>query len=134
MSSGNKQASSTHFSFLINAIILGKHAANVKHILLNTFVKVVCQTRRKMLMVNGRQFSFVQRFIKGVQGNLIPEHAIAYFNRALRELIYIFFYLQTNMTHDRRPTTDDPRPNHPRPTHPHDLASPTNYKAGLKQV
>ena len=75
--------------------------------------------------------------------------ATANLDRALRELIYLlFFYLQTNTTHDPRPTTHyprptthdlpthDPRPTHsrpthdprlpyPRPTHPRDLASPS---------
>ena len=40
-----------------------------------------------MFIVNGRQFSFVQRFIKGVR-----ERAIANLDRALRELIYTFFF------------------------------------------
>ena len=53
--------------------------------------------------------------------------AIANLDRALRELIYPFFYLQTNTTHDPRPTTHDPRPVYPRPTHPRDLASPLQY-------
>ena len=43
-----------------------------------------------MFIVNGRQFSFVQRFIKGVRG--VRERAIANLDRALRELIYTFFF------------------------------------------
>ena len=67
--------------------------------------------------------------------------AIANLDRALRELIYLFFfYLQTNTTHNPRPAyprptthdppthdppTHDPRLPYPRPTHPRDLASPS---------
>ena len=59
-----------------------------------------------MFIVNGRQFSFVQRFIKlRSSGKLIRERAIANLDRALRELIYFFFYLQANTTHDPRDTS-----------------------------
>ena len=74
-----------------------------------------------MFIVNGRQFSFVQRFIKlRSSGKLIRERAIANLDRALRELIYFFFiFKQTRpTTHHPRPTTHDPRPttHDPRPT------------------
>ena len=97
--------------------------ANVKRILSNTFVipKLFARPDGKMFIVNGRQFSFVQRFIKPrSSGKLIRERAIANLDRALRELIYLFFiFKQTRpTTHDPRPTTHDPRPttHDPRPT------------------
>lgn len=83
----NKQASSTQFSFLINAFILGKHG-------------MPFQTRRKNVYSKWRQFSFVQCFLKGVRGKLICEQAIANLDQALRELIYIVLWTSTNMTRD----------------------------------
>ena len=78
-----------------------------------------------MFIVNGRQFSFVQRFIKlRSSGKLIRERAIANLDRALRELIYFFL---SSSKHDPRPTTHDPRPTkHPPTTHP-----PTRFSLTL---
>ena len=45
------------------------------------------QKEKMSIVFYGRQFSFVQPFIKGIPGNIIPERTISNLDRVLRELV-----------------------------------------------
>ena len=70
------------------------------------FTEIVCQTRWKNVYSYWETVFLCSTFHKRSSGKLIRERAIANLDRALRELIYIFF-LSSNK-HDPLPTTRPP--------------------------